>query len=158
MNYFVIMPDGSRYGPTDIAGLNAWAKEGRLLPATRLEEEGTGRSLAAHELLGLEFPASQQQWSQPPQGYYRAPYNSSSPAGNGEFIAALVLGIVTIISCCPVLPGFGLWMANKAVAAGHPSGNVVRILNIVMLVATILFYVVYIGFMIFAVAMGATLH
>jgi hypothetical protein len=152
MNYFVIMPDGSRYGPTDLLGLNAWAKEGRLLPETQIEEEGTGKTCAARELPGLELVGSTA-WSQPPQDYYRAPYNSSSPPGNGELIAAWVLGAVTVISCCPVLPGFGLWMANKAVAAGHPGGQAAKIFNIVMLSLTLVFYI---GAIVVVGAAGAT--
>lgn len=66
MNYFVIWPDGRRFGPADLAMLNAWAREGRLIPASQLEEAGTGRRFAAHELPGLAFPSAglnpAQQW------------------------------------------------------------------------------------------------
>lgn len=71
MNYYVILPDGRKFGPADLATLNQWAREGRLIHASQLEEAGTGRRFPAHELQGLVFPnagpAGPSAWPQPPQ-------------------------------------------------------------------------------------------
>jgi len=80
MNYFVILPDGSRFGPADLALLNTWAREGRLIPASVLEEEGTGRRLPSHELVGLVFPTSGM--SAPPWGA-QGPGPQPGPPGPG---------------------------------------------------------------------------
>jgi hypothetical protein len=53
MTYYVLAQDGNRYGPVDVEGLRAWAGDGRLIPATQLEEAETGRRLAASEVPGL---------------------------------------------------------------------------------------------------------
>lgn len=51
----MVEPDGHKYGPADLATLNAWTVEGRLQAGTMLEEEGTGRRLPAGSLIGLRF-------------------------------------------------------------------------------------------------------
>ena len=54
MQYFVIGPDGQKFGPADINTLTQWAAEGRLTPATMLEDE-FGKQMPASELPGV-FP------------------------------------------------------------------------------------------------------
>lgn len=55
MRYFVIGDAGQKYGPSDIAGLNQWITEGRLLPTTMLEDEASGMRSAASAVPGLRF-------------------------------------------------------------------------------------------------------
>jgi hypothetical protein len=56
MLYYVITDDGNRYGPADVETLSGWIAEGRLLPTTLLEEEGSGARIAASAVPGLNFP------------------------------------------------------------------------------------------------------
>jgi hypothetical protein len=56
MQYFVIAPDGQKYGPADIATLNQWAAEGRLTPTTELEDASTMTRLSAASVPGIMFP------------------------------------------------------------------------------------------------------
>lgn len=56
MQYFVIAPDGQKYGPADVPTLNSWITEGRLLPDTQLQDTATGAVMAAAMVPGLQFP------------------------------------------------------------------------------------------------------
>ena len=153
MNYFVIWPDGRRFGPADLATLNAWAQEGRLTPANVLEEEGTATRLTAQQLPGLTFEPTEAPTTQPPLGqpagamasYYRDPRATATYAGNNEVTWAWVLGALGL-ACCPVVgPIFGIVLANKAKQAGHPTANAARIFSIVILALNslwVLFYAV----------------
>lgn len=38
--YFVVAPDGSEYGPTDLPGLTQWVREGRILAQTLIRKAG----------------------------------------------------------------------------------------------------------------------
>ena len=51
--YVVHGSDGQLYGPADVATLNQWALEGRVLATTILIESGTNRQIAAKDLPGL---------------------------------------------------------------------------------------------------------
>ena len=52
--YVVHGSDGQLYGPADVATLNQWALEGRVLATTILIESGTNRQIAARDLAGLQ--------------------------------------------------------------------------------------------------------
>jgi hypothetical protein len=58
MRYFVVADDGTKYGPADVETLQGWISEGRLLPTTLLEDEGSGARIAASAVQGLNFPAA----------------------------------------------------------------------------------------------------
>lgn len=88
MQYFVIAPDGQKYGPADIATLNQWAVEARLTPTTELEDAATGARLTASNVPGIVFPGGGgapgfQQPQQPqapmPQQPYQAPQQPQQP-------------------------------------------------------------------------------
>jgi len=53
MYYFLIASDGQHYGPADVDTLVAWAREGRLVEASLLEERGSGRQLHAGDLTAV---------------------------------------------------------------------------------------------------------
>lgn len=159
MRYFVIGPDGSKYGPADVPTLNTWATENRVLPTTMLEEEGTGRQVMARDVIGLIFPMSApvsnptpptpgpsaspydrptgfgQQTSQSPQSsnYYRPqPQNSSD--GNTEVIIAWILGVIGL-GCCPIVfSTIGIVLAIQAKNKGNPGGQAAMIFCIVSLI------------------------
>lgn len=52
--YVVHGSDGQLYGPADVATLNQWALEGRILADTVLIESGTNRQVVARDLPGLQ--------------------------------------------------------------------------------------------------------
>jgi hypothetical protein len=57
MEFNVIRPDGSKFGPADLKLLNHWAAEGRVLPETVIERISDGVRGPASLLPGLILPA-----------------------------------------------------------------------------------------------------
>jgi hypothetical protein len=183
MRYFVIAPGGQKYGPADVALLNQWALEGRLTAESEVENEITGERMLAGNVPGFAAPGSPmgpgaaspegpqpspyqqptapysppgQTWQQPPtahSNYPRSQYSSTSSAGSGELTGAWVLGAVNFLVCCPVLPIIGLILANKAAAMGHPGAQAARVFNIVLIILSGL---LYLGYILFFVALGVS--
>jgi hypothetical protein len=178
VRYFVIGDDGQKYGPADIATLQSWVGEGRLLPTQQVEEEGSGIRMAASAINGLKFPhqappGPQQPapgaYQQPPAGTYQPPMGgvpSGSPynrpmgpqvigdGGTNDLTLAWVLGAVGAVLCCLgiFIQPFALMAANRAIAKGNPGGNAARIFCIVFLVLSILLDLYYIAVFIFAIS------
>ncbi len=166
MGYYVLGDQGQKYGPADIATLNVWVSEGRVLPGTMLEEEVSGGKIAAASVAGLQFqPAA------PPQGtVYQAPAASNYPrydqapqyqpnqysptsdtAGKSDFTLALVLAIVSPILSF-LLPigglisaGYGIRAAFRAKDNGHPMAILVIVLNILAICVWLITRVTGIG-------------
>lgn len=83
MRYFVINPDGQRYGPADLATLQQWANEGRVVATTALEEEATGTRTQASAVPGLMLGGGQPPNANP----YAAPsnpYSAGTPYGDAS--------------------------------------------------------------------------
>jgi hypothetical protein len=183
MQYYVIGPDGNRYGPADVPTLKLWVSENRLTPQTMLEDVSTAQRMPASAVDGLfpplqfqqqmgpapgsipyqENPYGQQpgssypgqpapgqptaaqypvqsemfgsQYEHPPvpgqyprQGMY---YDDSSTDLTWSFVL-LCLGVF-ICFLSPITCSFGIVQANKAIAKGNRSGQVAKIMNIVVL-------------------------
>lgn len=97
MEYFVHSVDGQTYGPADLATLQLWANEGRVLPDTTLTERETGRVLRAGDLGGLSLRAS----SQPV--YAQAPGTYGGHGGTGPRVETawpLAKAILSLLLCC----------------------------------------------------------
>jgi uncharacterized membrane protein YidH (DUF202 family) len=75
-------------------------------------------------------------------------------AGTGVVTAAWILGAVSLLVCCFVLPGIGYFLANKAQQQGNPNANAAKIFNLVMLVIILLGNLGYAALMIFAASNG----
>ncbi len=101
MRYFVISPDGQKYGPADVPTLNQWIIEARLNSTSMLEDEA-GSRLVASAVSGLNFPM------QPPptaahSNYPRvgpqgaAPIYQQVDTGGSEATRSIVLGGVSIV-------------------------------------------------------------
>jgi|GEM_PF-599512 len=90
MRYFVIHSSGQKYGPADLATLNQWVGEGRIMPGTELEDEATGSRLSAASVPGLNLGGPAPSTSGAPAapaapvagpGFQTGPANPSSPYG-----------------------------------------------------------------------------
>lgn len=89
MGYYVLGDQGQKYGPADVATLNLWISEGRVLPSTLLEDETSGLRSSATAVRGLQFPATpnpvlgaqapQYQQPQQPQQPYQQPQQPYQP-------------------------------------------------------------------------------
>lgn len=155
MQYFVVLPDGQKFGPADLAMLNQWASEGRLTAQSQLEDASTGQRIFAVELAGLNVPGAPgvpgfdspqpqpqpqpQSWNNPPQSaspYPRTPY---VPADNGqkELTMAWVFGSIGLL-CCPIIfSTMGIVYAVQAKNKGHAGGTAAMIFSICTLVVGI---------------------
>ncbi|MCE9558104.1 MAG: DUF4339 domain-containing protein [Armatimonadetes bacterium] len=112
MNYFVIMPDGQKYGPANVDTLTQWANEGRLQPTTLVEIEGTGQQMMASSVLGIIWPAPAAPgpmgggYNQvPPSGYTRPNYASNVPESwlDQQYANTSVVVLVLFSFCCGII-------------------------------------------------------
>ena len=149
MRYYVITDDGNRYGPAEVETLAGWIGEGRLLPTTLLEEEGSGARIAASAVSGLNFPTPPMEVSgvAGPQGPAANPY-SAPPAGGAAYqrpqamqygddgqkdvTTSWVLGVIGFFCCGFILAPIGIVYANKAKEKGNPNAQAPFIFNIVI--------------------------
>lgn len=60
-SFWVITETGERYGPADLATLQAWVNEGRILASTQIYEEPSQLMCPAGEIPGLQFRAIEYQ-------------------------------------------------------------------------------------------------
>ncbi len=118
MRYFLIADDGQKYGPVDLATLNQWAAESRVLPQHQLEVETTAQRVLASTVVGLNFP-SQTGYAAPDQGYYPRDHMMMGDGGASELKSAWIYGVLGIF-CCPIIFSIlAITNANKAKAKGN---------------------------------------
>ncbi|MEZ0326339.1 MAG: hypothetical protein ACAH95_10575 [Fimbriimonas sp.] len=131
MTYYVISGDGQRYGPADLATLNQWAIEGRLLANQMVEDESTGIRMAASSVPGLIFP----QQAPTGGGYQQYPRATASGyAGQSDITQAWVFGALGLCCCGFIFGILGLLAANRAERAGNPNATAPKIFNIAVIV------------------------
>lgn len=120
MQYYVLGPDGSRYGPADLATLQQWVNEGRVLPTTHLQSVSGGNIVPAQYVQSLTFfptqTGSTYGASDPqPTGYTR--YDSPT---SKDVTPVLVKAILATVLCC--LP-LGVVAIIYAVLAMNQKGS-----------------------------------
>lgn len=140
MKYFVVMPDGQKFGPADVDVLTQWAHEGRLTQQTILQDATSGTTVPAGNVPGIMFPLAQQQappsyappgqFSQPP-GYspYDRQYGSGTGVGKNEVLWGWVMFALslTCLGCIGSL--IGSYFSKKAMQMGNPDGRAPYIAN-----------------------------
>jgi hypothetical protein len=171
LTYFVVLPDGQKFGPADLQLLNQWVAEGRVLPNTVLEDSMSGRLMHASSVPGIQLLAQQQPQApfpppgqapgQPYAGYYRG---GVADNGQNDLTLSYVFGSLGLIGCfgnffcglCGVIglvfPILGVVYANKAQQKGNPGAGGARVLawvGIALQVLAILgfFFVIMLGAM-----------
>ena len=154
MQYFVVAPDGTSYGPADMPTLQQWAAEGRILPDSMIRNASTGQSQLASSIPGLiPGPAyGTQTYSQSPIPNYMqqpGPGLSNYPRGyanqgrSGDVQTGWILGVVGIVMalCCSLVGLIcgiiGVVIANRAYSAGNLDANGPRILCWIAIVLSI---------------------
>lgn len=162
MSYFVIWPNGQRFGPADIVTLRQWLHESRIDAQTVLEDAKTGQRMTAAHVLGLGVPPIGAPQTGPPgvtatstvgqdplfnptaSPYYRpSPYGSGAAdpnrrEGRTELNASWILGSLGLLTlCCSnvLLPLVGLGLGISAKSKGHPSAVAAIVFNAVVLAA-----------------------
>jgi len=132
VRYFVIAPDGSRFGPADLATLRAWAAQGRIAPDTILEEEASHQRVAARLVAGLTFPEMPAGMAQ--TDYLRSPkteYTKGFDDGSHDVLWSYICSLMTMICCCFFGIG-GFVYANRAISKGNRRGYGARAFAFVM--------------------------
>lgn len=160
MGYFVIMPDGGRYGPVSADMLAQWTREGWIHPATLIEAEGSNQHIPLSNVPGIilsdrgsaeptgtppPFATGHQpmRWSTGPQSttpYGRGDYDAF---GNPKRISALVITTwaclgITFLRVWPLNSLVGVVVGMLALARGDRSAKTPLILNAVLLVCFVL--------------------
>lgn len=164
--YYVIAQDGQRYGPVDLATLNQWTLDNRVVPTTTLEGQD-GQRLQASAVPGIVFPAGGAPMGVPggdamggapgygqptggpgfgapgvgASGYAPYPHAGGMAFGdNGQKdVTNAYIAAAVGFFCCPVIPFIvGITLAGKALAKGNQAGNAARITNIVLLCLQVL--------------------
>lgn len=106
-------PDGNKYGPVELAVLNQWAQEGRLIGSTIIEFEGSARRVYANELEGLYLP----QPAAPTAGPAATPMGVGYPREiPGDIPNHMAKSIVCLL-CCSIL--FGLIPLFQSIAVNN---------------------------------------
>ncbi len=144
MRYFVVWPDGQRFGPADLPLLQQWASENRIGPATVLIEESTNRQVQAAQLGMLTFlpqsgsatPAPMLDAPMPTSpygGHYPRPMDPASRGSSTEVILAWVFGGLGLF-CCTLFALAGVVMAVLGMNKKQPGAKAALVFCIVMLV------------------------
>ena len=143
MAYYVLGEQGQKYGPADVATLNLWIGEGRVVPQTMLEDEVSGGQIVATAVAGLKFPlapptsatSNYPRYAQAPGQQPYIPQMQTARPASADFGLALAMGLVSPILSFTISVGgittalIGMRAAVKARQAGHPMGLLVIILN-----------------------------
>jgi hypothetical protein len=138
MRYFVIGDDGQKYGPADVATLNSWITEGRLLATTLLENEATGERVAAQALPGLAFdavgiPTRIPPTATPPSGpgYSAYPRPGYTEDTSNDMLKAWIFCVLGLCCCPIVFCSLGYLAGKRANEKGNPAGRTAMIANVV---------------------------
>ncbi|MHB8637542.1 MAG: hypothetical protein ACYC96_13820 [Fimbriimonadaceae bacterium] len=151
--YFVIGPNGQRFGPAPVATLNQWIQEGRVAPQTLLQDAATGAQVVARALPALNFvpqptlappnanPYTMANPAQHPMYFAQAnqPWNQTPLVSSGQVTAAWVGTLIApllMLFCFVGLAGalFGCVTGGQLVKAGNKAAGGVMIgLNVLWL-------------------------
>lgn len=137
MTYYVVAPDGQKYGPGDVVTLNQWAQQGRVLPTTVLEDASTGARFAASQVPGMIFSAPPTSDFGQPSSYQQYPRTGYGVTdnGDGDYQKALIFGIIGLLCCPVVFSSIGIYFASLAQRKGHPKAQSIMTFCIISLVA-----------------------
>lgn len=153
MEYFVVADDGNRYGPANIATLNSWIAEGRLLPQTTLENAATGVQSKANMTAGLVFATTPPTFSSAPPAsrpatlYASAPPQRTASSGKDHKNALSSIGLGAAAIVCVFFIGIGgLILGVPAVRFGYTAvsddENYIGIIGIVLGVIAMILWVI----------------
>ena len=84
MEYYVIGPDGAKYGPGDIPTLQQWIAENRIGQQTILEDVATAQRAFASQVSGLTFAPSVANMAPPPVSEAPGPLAGPGPGSPYE--------------------------------------------------------------------------
>lgn len=162
MQYYVVWPNGQKFGPVDVDTLRQWQLENRIDSQSIIENAATGQHMPASAVLGYgPSTYSPPPPGQPPMyhGYYRpnAPYpfgTGAKPAGTGETTAAYILGVLGIVGAVcalgicgmgPLANLIGLVLGIVGKSKNQPGAIGAIILNVIAMAVGAVFFVLAIA-------------
>ncbi len=145
MRYFVIAPDGSKYGPADVPTLKSWIAQGRIAPNTVLEEESSRQRVEARLVAGL-FGGEVAPYTPPPhQPRHEQERGRAGDSGNFDVVMSYICSSMSII-CCGLFIIGGFSYASRAISKGNRGGYTARIVAIIFLILYCIFSVISVYF------------
>jgi hypothetical protein len=138
VNYFVVLPDGQRYGPADSAKLSQWVLEGRVVPDSVLQDVQSGRMMSARDVAGIQWPNASN--LPPAPNVFRQTPMPTQSVSDSAYHKSLRFGAISFVTCllCPLLSTvgsiFGVLKGIEALNQGHPKAQFAIGLNIVALI------------------------
>ena len=133
MEYYVVAPDGSRYGPADLDVLRHWVTENRVTPEMMLEDAFTLQRIPALSLPGLfdaPPPVTHSSYQSAPQSAQYVNYPRTNPRDDrgGVWIAFSWIFSALGILCCPfVFSPIGIAFAYIGAANGSQHSKAPKI-------------------------------
>lgn len=141
MQYYVISPDGQKYGPADVPTLAQWAQEGRINPDTMLESAQDASQVPASSVPGILPQVGANPYSgqaQPgPFTTYQRPTGYVGDNGQGDVTKAWIFAAIGFLCGCFPFSIAGIIFANNAKQKGNPGAQAPFIASIVVLVLNI---------------------
>lgn len=155
MQYYVIGPDGNKYGPADVPTLKQWVAENRLNQGSMLEDFNTGQRVTAGQVPGLfdvataAAPGPNMGPAVAPGPYAQAPMQGtvytpgpggavSSDNGKTWIIVSWICSAVGLTGCCfYIFSILGIVFAFVGGAKGATNSMAPKIFGFVSLVVGI---------------------
>lgn len=143
MQYYVIAPDGQKYGPADVPTLAQWAAEGRINPDTMLESAQDASRVPASNVPGIIAVAQSNPYAgqaqptafttyQRPTGGY-----TGGDDGQSDINKAWIFTALGFVCGCFPLSIAGIIFANNAKQKGNPGAQAPFIASIIVLVLNV---------------------
>lgn len=145
MRYFILLKDGSRFGPVDVSKLQEYVNEGGVLPTAQLEQEGGDTKVSAVDIEGLVFPeASIRKVGQMVKDAQTQQVVEQQTV-RSAWLMVLLSPVVCGFSMCvpwglfaaPVIPIAGILYANKMPSSKAQMAKSIRLIAIAELVGAV---------------------
>ena len=152
MQYFVISPNGQKYGPADVQTLNTWVQEGRVVSTSMLEDAATGQIIPVDQVPGLVIVPANPNYQNPHAQYPRGQMVGGFDNGETDLRTAWILAIIGLVAsvvmsiCCScfgvinIFSILGIVYSSNAKKKGNPNTQNALICSIIGVALSPLIY------------------
>ncbi len=137
MQYYVVSPDGQKYGPVDVPTLAQWAKESRITPDSILESMQDASRVPASQVPGIFAQAAANPYADYPTPtsfttQQRPTGDYAGDDGSKDVTWAWICCGAGFCCCCFVSIA-GIILGNRAMKKGNLKGQAPMIVSIIVL-------------------------